>query len=217
MTTDDSQDVLPENLALRLRRAKSWLERAKKEEGDPDAEFIFYWIAFDAIYGVNHSEGVDNNARGLFDDFFRKVLSADRDNRIRDTVWNDFSNSVRLLLENKYVYGRFWKNVYSRGRDHENWEETFEQDKRRGLRALAINNTKGALNIIFDRLYVARNQIMHGAATWGTGRNREQVRDGARIMASLVPTFVEVMESNPEGINWDPPGYTLEDESGSIL
>ena len=122
MTIKDSQDVLPENLALRLRRAKSWLERAEQEANDPDAAFVFYWIAFDAIYGVNQIEGDDNNARELFTDFFRRVLSADRDNRIRDTVWNDFSGSVRLLLDNKYVYWRFWKNVFSRGSDYKNWK-----------------------------------------------------------------------------------------------
>ena len=73
------------------------------------------------------------------------------------------------------------------------------------------------MNIIFDRLYVVRNQIIHGGATWGTGRNREQVRDGARIMALLVPVFVELIESNPKDINWDPPGYSLVGETGSIL
>ena len=217
MTTDESQDVLPENLALRLRRAKSWLQRAEREADDPDAAFVFYWIAFDAIYGVIHSDGIDNDARGLFDDFFRKVLSADQGNRIRDTVWKDFSGSVRLLLDNKYVYMRFWKNVYSGDREYKNWKASFEEDKRRGLVTLANNNTKGALNIIFDRLYVVRNQIIHGAATWRTGRNREQLRDGSRIMALLVPIFVEVIESSPDDISWGPPGYSFADESGSIL
>ena len=51
----------------------------------------------------------------------------------------------------------------------------------------------------------------------GTGRNRDQVRDGARIMALLVPVFVEVIESNPEDIKWDPPGFSFVDETGSIL
>ena len=217
MTVEPSQDALPENLTLRLRRAKSWLERAKKESNDPDAEFVFYWIAFDAIYGKSQSAGGDNDAREQFTDFFRRVLSADRDNKIRDTVWHNFSDSVRLLLDNKYVYWRFWRNVFSKGRDYENWKEDFEEDKRRGLTTLANNNTKGALNIIFDRLYVVRNQIIHGGATWGTGRNRDQVRDGARIMALLVPVFVEVIESNPEDIDWDPPGFSFVDETGSIL
>ena len=200
-----------------MRRAKSWLERAKKEAHDPDAAFVFYWIAFDAIYGTNYSEGGDNTARELYNDFFRRVLSVDRDNRIRDTVWSNFSDSVRLLLDNKYVYWRFWQNVFSGGRDYKNWKTTFEEDKDRGLTTLANNNTKGALNIIFDRLYVVRNQIIHGGATWGAGRNREQVRDGARIMALLVPVFVELIESNPKDINWDPPGFSLVDETGSIL
>lgn len=217
MTNEDSNQVLPENLALRLRRAKSWLGRAKQEANDPDAAFVFYWIAFDAIYGTYHNEGLGDDARALFDDFFRKVLPVDQENKIRDTIWNNFSDSVRLLLDNKYVYWRFWKHVFSGGRDYKNWRTTFEKDKDKGLITLANNNTKGALNIIFDRLYIVRNQIIHGAATWGTGRNREQVRDGAALMAMLVPIFIELMESNPNEINWDPPGYSLVDETGSIL
>ena len=217
MTIENSRDVPPENLVLRLRRSKSWLERARQEADDPDAAFVFYWIAFDAIYGQSQSTGGDNDAREQFNDFFRRVLSVDHSNKIPDTVWNNFSDSVRLLLDNEFVYWRFWRNVFSRNRDYKNWKEDFEEDKRRGLRTLANNNTKGALNIIFDRLYVVRNQIIHGGATWRTGRNREQVRDGARIMALLVPIFVDVIESHPEDIDWDPPGYSFVDETGSIL
>ena len=42
------QDTLPDDLALRMRRALSWLERAEKEADDDDAAFTFYQIAFNA-------------------------------------------------------------------------------------------------------------------------------------------------------------------------
>ena len=44
--TDDTDGQSDFN--TRMRRATSWLERAEQEEGDVDAEFIFYWIAFNA-------------------------------------------------------------------------------------------------------------------------------------------------------------------------
>lgn len=39
-----------ENLALRSHRGVSWLNRAEMCEDDPDAKFIFLWIAFNEIY-----------------------------------------------------------------------------------------------------------------------------------------------------------------------
>ena len=214
MTTEDSHEVPSENLLLRLRRAKSWLERAKQEANDPDAAFVFYWIAVNAAYGRDQQQRFGSEERDLFDDYFKTVLSIDPEKRIGDAIWNNFSGSARLLLDNHWVYMPFWKNLF--GMCYDDWQLTFERDKRRGLKTLAEGNTRAALNIIFDRLYVVRNQIMHGGATWRTGRNRDQVRDGAAIMALLVPLFIELMERNPQ-IEWGPPDYSFEDETGSIL
>ena len=163
MTVEDLHGDLPEDLALRMRRAKSWLERAKLEANDRDAAFIFYWIAFNAAYGRDRQRNLGTKAWGLFDDFFETILSIDPENRIGDSIWKNFSGSVRLLLDNQYVYRPFWENLFGMGYD--NWKYTFEREKSRGLKTLAEGNTRAALNIVFDRLYVVRNQIMHGGAT----------------------------------------------------
>ena len=52
---DSEQRQNPFN--LRMRRATSWLARAEQERDDPDAAFIFYWIAFNAAY-AQHSRGL---------------------------------------------------------------------------------------------------------------------------------------------------------------
>ena len=39
-----------ESLGLRVHRAISWLQRAAKEQEDPDAAFVFLWIAFNSAY-----------------------------------------------------------------------------------------------------------------------------------------------------------------------
>ena len=205
---------LSENLELRIRRARSWLQRARTEPDDPDASFIFYWIAFNAAYARYRRNAVDTKERNLFDDYFRTVLSIDPDNSIHKVIMDTFSGSVRLLLINQYVYRPFWQHVFGMGYD--NWEDTFEAERSAGLRAVLHGNTREVLNIIFDRLYVARNQVMHGGATWKLGRNREQIRDGVRILSALVPLFVDLMESNPQ-IDWGPPDYHLVGPTGSIL
>ena len=50
------------DLNLRLRRVLSWLGRAEKDykAGDCDAAFIFYWIAFNAMYGQLGTSSVDD-------------------------------------------------------------------------------------------------------------------------------------------------------------
>ena len=54
------------------------------------------------------------------------------------------------------------------------------------------------LGIVFDRLYVLRNQLVHGGATWNSRANRSQVKDGANIMSAVVPVFVELMLDQPD-------------------
>jgi len=49
------------------------------------------------------------------------------------------------------------------------------------------------LSIVLDRLYVLRNQLVHGGATWQSAANRRQVRDGAQILTSLLPIVIDLM------------------------
>ena len=51
-------------VGLRLRRSTSWLFRAetamRDANGDPDAAFIFLWIAFNALY-AEHTRFYDTS------------------------------------------------------------------------------------------------------------------------------------------------------------
>jgi hypothetical protein len=49
---------------------------------------------------------------------------------------------------------------------------------------------------LFDRLYVLRNQLMHGGSTWDSDVNRSQVKNGADILTALIPQFVDFMLDN---------------------
>jgi len=71
-------------------------------------------------------------------------------------------------------------------------------------------DTQTILSTLFDRMYVLRNQIMHGGATWSSSVNRSQVQDGANILAFAVPHFVDIMMDNPE-LTWGMPYYPVVD------
>ena len=60
------------------------------------------------------------------------------------------------------------------------------------------NDTATLLSIVFDRLYVLRNQLIHGEATWNSGVNRAQVKDGTHILLALVSVVIELMLRQPE-------------------
>ena len=204
------QDTLPDNLALRMRRALSWLERAEKDKDDDDATFIFYWIAFNAAYAKDWSRRArdpEMGERDRFADYFDIVLSLDTEHTIEDAIWKRFSQSIRVLLNNKFVYQPFW--YHHAGLGHDDWERTFERRWEEALDALGNRDTKVVLSRLFERLYTLRNQLMHGGATWRGSVNRAQVRDGARIMAFLVPLFVSLMMSHPEIDDWGPPDYPV--------
>ena len=90
----------------------------------------------------------------------------------------------------------------------EDWEDWFRASGRRVRRALEDRDTVRVLRLVFDRPYVLRNQIVYGGATWNSRVNRNQVRDGAAILAFLMPVFVDVMMDNPRE-DWGRPFYPV--------
>ena len=210
---------LPEGdpLLTRMRRAISWLGRAEKETADPDAAdpdaaFIFYWIAFNAAYAADIGadlqsyERDDRKERNRFQDYFQRIISLDEKGLIYGTIDSRFYHSIRHLLNNKFIFQPFW-SFHNRISGYADWEQRFAREKIGSDRALKRDD--GAvliLNTLFDRLYTLRNQLVHGGATWNSDVNRHQVRDGAEIMAFLVPVFIDLMLEHPE-IDWGPPYY----------
>ena len=111
-----------------------------------------------------------------------------------------------MILDNQFVSSRSGTTTQAGG--GEDWERSFEHSKRIVTRALAAHDTAVILSTLFNRLYVLRIQLMHGGASWDSSVNRDQVRDGARIMAFLVPIFVGLMMSRPD-VDWGPPDYPV--------
>ena len=110
-------------------------------------------------------------------------------------------------MNNKYIFQPFWKfNNCVEGYD--DWENRFDKNIQRFNTSLTNQDTKGILTMLFDRLYVLRNQLVHGGATWNSSVNRDQVKDGTRILAFLVPIFVDLMMDNPKK-NWGIPYYPV--------
>jgi len=195
------------SLALRTHRALSWLQRAEKESEDPDARFIFLWIAFNAAYANEIHDRKLFSEQKVVRNFMERLINSDKERMIYRILWEEFPGAIRVLIDNQYVFGPFWdfhKGLIS----EESWKSRFEHSKSIAHAAIGRMESAKVLSVIFDRLYTLRNQLIHGSATWNSSVNREQIRDGVKIMDRLVPTVIHLMMANPNQL-WGEPQYPV--------
>lgn len=201
----------PQALSLRLHRALSWLNRAEQAE-DADGRFIFLWIAFNAAYASEMEDSERLSEKSAFRSFLDKLCELDPDKRIGGLVWQEFSGSIRLLLDNPYVFQPHWD--WCNGKiSASDWETRFTRARKKAQFALASSDTAEVLDVVFQRIYTLRNQLMHGGATWDGKVNREQLRDCVNLLGKLVPLIIELMMDNPQ-TDWGVVCYPVVDAQG---
>ena len=198
------RDGFPDGFALRIHRAISWVGRAERDGGDLDATFLFYWISFNAAYA---DERDAQSERDMFNWLFTRLTELDYENRLYTAVWNRFTGPIRLFLENQYVFSPFWSH-HNGHTGFEDWQDRFDRARSSFHRALAEQRTVDILSMLFDRLYVLRNQLIHGGATWNSSVNRDQLQDGVAILSVLMPVMIDIMMDNANE-EWGKPFYPV--------
>jgi hypothetical protein len=193
-----SDPLTPESTNVRLYRAVSWLICASEQSKQPDLAFISHWIAFNALYAADVDPVSPTAERERFRIFIRKLVSHDEHNRIYSILWEKFSGSLRVLIENKYLFKTFWD--HQRGLTS-GWEQSFQRANEAAMHHLNDRRVSEFLEIVLDRLYILRNQLIHGGSTFRSSVNRESVKTGNRVLELLVPVFVDIMMKNP-GEDW---------------
>ena len=216
MMYKNQQDSFPPYIQLRLRRAFSWWESSNNAIYD-DEKFIFLWIAFNAIYSLDRSDSIDfddlklskkNNERGQLNIFLEKIVHLDKDNILKEFLINNYSNMMRVFINNKWIFNQFWE--YKNGHlSDDDWKKEFNKQNRIAQRSI-ITNPSVFWSILFGRLYTLRNQLMHGVATKGSSINRDQVEDGSKILNKVLPILVNILMIYPNE-NWGKPYYRPSD------
>ena len=184
------RDNQPEGLRVRIHRAISWLARAERETDDPDAAFIFLWIALNAAYA--HEFGFEERELVQIRRFIAVLVEHDREQRLHAVLFRQFSGPIRTLIDNRFVYEPFWRAL----REHDGsgrWEQQFSDSREIAMRAVLEKRVDILLQVILDRLYMLRNQLVHGGTTWASTVNRAQLRDGVAILGTLVPVILVLM------------------------
>ena len=189
------RDGQPEALRLRIHRALSWLLRAEREAGDDDARFVFQWIALNAAYAREFSR--DETERERVRGFTATLVALDAEKRLHRALFEQFTGPIRTLIDNKFAFEPFWTALRTHD-PSDRWKQGFGGAKKAAMASIMGGDTATVLGIVFDRLYVLRNQLMHGGATWNGQTNRAQVGDADATLGALVPLIVEIMMEHPQ-------------------
>jgi len=180
-----------ESFRIRIHRALSWLKRAEQEKEDTDAKFIFIWISFNGAYSIQLDSRKNFGDVQLRSNFFITLIKHGQD-KIHDIIYQRFDKEIRSILDNEFILTSYWDGI-------DDWQTKLKNEKKEVQIALRSRKETGyILSILFKRLYVLRNQIFHGGATWQGNLNRQQVRDGANLLSYLVPVMLEIMMKNPK-------------------
>lgn len=182
-------------IEVRCHRASSWIDRAEKlEAADWDGRFIFYWIAFNALYGQPKylekrderiGEGKD------IDRFLNEIFFLDPVG-VRLNL-NAIRKDRQKLMADHFLCDECWKYW------HNNQLNTAEERQRE----ICIHKDRGSdLVHLFARLYVLRKQLFHGCSKDRSTKNREMLRKAAFILEKLVPLFRNIVESHQSQVRF---------------
>ena len=187
-----------------------------------DDRLVFCWIAFNSLYAGHVGQDASARAQRSGLDFFseRRHWLAFLDWVIQGVRRAPFAAAfdvlrapVMALVNNPYVLHRFWQSTARPG--GWDWREEFDQDRRGVIRFYAERMRRDArpapgererprgdpgsqlegfvARCVLDRVYVLRNQIIHGAAGYRDGYNRDQVRVGAALMQPLLCVLAQAI------------------------
>ena len=184
----------------RLQRAEAWIDRARslKEQEWDEGPFIFYWIAFNALYG-RHRE----TRKGEIEDinwFLSRICKLDKGDGSLSLMLDDIHIKRKMdsLLNNQFLSDVYWRE---KGRLR-NFKLDLDNDHKKAQIAYEGREFDEYLTILFERLLVLRNQIFHGSSTDKSRSNKGSLRPALAILEELVPQFLKIFKSRGEREKW---------------
>lgn len=215
----------------RLQRGCSWLAKAKRIATNPEAEFVFAWIALNSLCGVRpevlktlwweeeqklhpafrHQQ--TERVLGEMEWFLWRIAGLDNGGRIlRDVVMRRVKD-IKTIIQTRYLMPNFW-----------NWKLRTEKDiklktklSERKVQELIGDISKVGREqlykvlseIILWRLRTLRNQLFHGCATDTHSKRRDagesELETGTRILIDMVWAFITLMATEAGQSSYWPP------------
>jgi hypothetical protein len=185
---------------LRLHRAISWYASAEINDNQLDIKFVSLWISFNACYAIDdlHELGDQKTSEtASISTFLSKVVEKDVNGNIYNLLWQQYSQEIRILLDNHFVFKDFWEFIRGK-RTEDEFKRNFELSNNKCRHVFQTGNVKEFLTALLKRLYELRNQLFHGGATYNGRVNRKQLKDASNILNKLLPIIIEIMIINKE-------------------
>ncbi len=187
-----------ETFRTRIHRSLSWLRKADTFTGDADLDmkFICLWIAFNASYGKS-LPALDHSCseKYAFKSFIEKIVSLDSVNLLASVVCGKYAMRISFLVENKFTFQKYWD--FTKGvEEASDWKRSLSASVKKYNDCRICMDVSTILSIVFDRLYVLRNQLMHGGSSCGSKLNRETIDDAVGFLSDLIPSMLLVMMMN---------------------
>ena len=188
----------------RRKRAEAWIDRAKSLKGQKwdEGPFIFYWIAFNALYGRHH-ETRKREGKGEIEDiswFLSRICKLDKGDGSLSLILDDIHIKRKMdsLLNNQFLSKIYWRE---KGRLR-NFKLDLDDDHKKAQIAYERREFDEYLTIFFNRLLVLRNQIFHGCSTDKSRSNKGSLRPALAILEELVPQFLKIFKSRGQREKW---------------
>lgn len=176
-----------QSFSIRVWRGLSWLERAEGfEVADIEGRFITGWIGLNALYGRQDDQHHPWGDREALGTFLAQVWRLDTRGLLRQVLGRR-QTAVLNLIDDRYLTLQLWEGKAA---------QAVRQVKKEVKEAILVYSRQErlpVLRLLFDRLYVMRNQVFHGASTKGSKLNRRALQASATVLSDLLPSFLEIM------------------------
>jgi len=197
LASDDAHEAV----RIRLHRCFSWLARVERIEaeglGADDAVLIYRWIAFNALYGRwddrNREPAGDAES---YQRFTRVLHEHDADGRLGALV-REHRKLFEAIVGDEHLARHYWKDP-----DDSAHTRRAERAVRELREAIREGRQRAAMDSVLARVYLARCQLVHGAATFEGKLNRTAMRRCAQCMGLLLPTMCEVIIDHAWQTDW---------------
>lgn len=190
---------LADAVKLRLKRARSWLGKSRKAGSsmppDLDAQFIFLWIAFNALYGNRRRR--DNAPPSHVG---RTTSEISDFTRFLEAIEHVSGGKIATLLSRSPLAVQAGKVLDDPFLDLDCWERWEAEGIRDRQQRLTIpwKSYGGHSRTVpvFRQIYTLRNQLLHGAASDDSRRNRESLKHAIPVLDGVVDALIPLVEQH---------------------
>lgn len=195
-------------LPVRMHRAFSWLQAIESldEEIHLDQRIVFRWISLNALYG-KWDDKLNEPLRDAdsLKEFCVKVLRCDRSQSVAEVLKFE-EEQILAILGDKFTNRSFWRSAQA--------SKSFRNDRTylQGKIWFAEEKWDILLENLLSRIYLVRCQLVHGASTHGSSRNRDMLLRCDHVLNQLLLAFLLVIIEQAWQEDWGELCYPPMDE-----